>query len=447
MKKIFVLIMLLPIMHVNAATYYTEYSDYLLGTDEVIEEGPLIKKEEYKVYNTYEIRRKDIGYSNKELCTLYDQNDYIEEETYSKTKFNDDDKLYQGFAFNDMWIYRMSLKSVKNTNLSLKEIIVKDKDNKLDYTISSSISNIDNLKDGDEGTGITLARNASLLLLFDDYLVNDLTIEFVANQMVKSDLTMTMKTSETASQLFATLHFNADIIEFKSDEEIKKIKEVIGEFDNETVLGTYYKKVDKKYLCYENERVVLNNYVKDGDNIIEGDYKIIYDYQKRDYITLSDKEITKDSKLEDLVIETSFDLEDLHIEHNIDYSKSGSYEIKYVFPTGTITHDIDYVYVEDKKEETTTTTKPIIMTTTTKKPIIVTTKRVSVSNKDKVDNSNLLLESNTTDETTTTVKDKVTTAVVKEEVVVKEENKTIKIIIIAIILLILLTLFLTFKMT
>ena len=80
MKKIFLLILLIPNM-VLASTVYTKYEPFILNTSEYLEETDILKREEVKLYNTYkeeiiEVARKIKTYDisirpYEDCCTVF----------------------------------------------------------------------------------------------------------------------------------------------------------------------------------------------------------------------------------------------------------------------------------------------------------------------------------------------------------------------------------------
>ena len=77
MKKFLLLLLLIPVLKVNASTYYTDYYEI-----EKYEESSLVKKEEIKLYNTYQEVKNDLDY--QETCKNYYEDKYITEEKQKK---------------------------------------------------------------------------------------------------------------------------------------------------------------------------------------------------------------------------------------------------------------------------------------------------------------------------------------------------------------------------
>lgn len=354
MKKIIFIFMLIPIMSVNAKTYYTDY--YLIeeNSTQLKKESSTLKREEVRVYNTYETEIKELGYQD-DNCANYEKDNYIEEEIITKEKVNNTSKLYQSFLYQDIFLHAFMIRGIKK-DIELNEIKIKSGEEEIPYVlVDATVSNKENINDNDINTKVIVTSKDSFTIQTKELVnVNNLTIEFISDDSFESNIIFILK--DTKINYIQSL-INTNIIDFKSEDKITEIINVAGYFENTEVIKSYYKSKIKKYMCYEEILKPLNIYVLSGDNIDKDDYEIRYNYYKRDYIKVSDKKLTKKCSLKSLILDTSLDVDDLEINSNIDFDKTGNYEIEYRFKDKIFSHKIKYEKLENKNTEKITTTK------------------------------------------------------------------------------------------
>lgn len=134
-KKILILIIILLIISpsfVYANVVYGEYKEFIMNTDEYMEETDTLKREEVKLYNTYEIKKVDLGY--KEECINCDMSDYISETIES------DEEIPGGIKYQPVLSTNSRLGCVSlydfdiDRSVKLYEIEIYSDNKKIDYT-------------------------------------------------------------------------------------------------------------------------------------------------------------------------------------------------------------------------------------------------------------------------------------------------------------------------
>lgn len=352
MKKILFMLLFVPVLMVDAKTYYTDY--YLIeeNSKEKIKETDILKREEYKVYNTYETKINELGYEEHN-CEKYDKNNFIIENRITANYLNNTSKLYQSFNYYDYYFQGIMFRSIKK-DITVKEIKITNSNGDVPYIlVDSRMPNKEFINDNKLDTEVIISTLDTFTIhLKESQITNDLKIEIISDQPLEADIIFVLKDSKFN---YIQSYINTNNITFVNDEEYTNIIDIVGYFDNKEIGKSYYKSTIKKYMCYEEIINPLNIYVLSGDNINKDDYEIRYNYYKRDYIDISDKTLTKKSNLKSLIKSTSLDLSNLTIESNIDYDKSGKYQVEYIFSDITFKHNINY----KKKKVTTTTTKAI----------------------------------------------------------------------------------------
>lgn len=343
MKKLLLLLLLIPVLKVNASTYYTDYYEI-----EKYEESSLVKKEGIKLYNTYQEVKNDLDY--QETCENYYEDKYIIEELENKEKLDETYIKTQAIYPGDMLpINGFTIVSINNDTI-INEIVITYNNNRIDFTVENN-----------DSKNITLKKGDSLSVSFNEISdIKKLKISFKSDKPIDS-LTV-IKLVKNGRELFFDTFIDTYDITFTDYDEYFDLYQKYGAYENTSIVKPYYKKTIKKYLCYEIKKEKLNIYVEEGDNLLLDDYKIVNKYYKKDYIEISDDIITKNTDLKKLIISSSLDLTNLKIKHNINYNKTGNYNIDYIIGDKTFRHKITYVkenkvtplikteYVEIEKE-------------------------------------------------------------------------------------------------
>ena len=308
-KKILILIIILLIISpsfVYANVVYGEYKEFIMNTDEYMEETDTLKREEVKLYNTYEIKKVDLGY--QEECINCDTSDYISETIES------DEEIPGGIKYQPVLSTNSRLGCVSfydfdiDRSVKLYEIEIYSGNKKIDYTFFNSKKDVyKNLNDGDRNTYYMLKYGDSIDILIEgDYLDQNITINIVGPELHSKFLYIT---SKGPAKVLKNL---ANNIYFVDESKFNELKNKFGSKDygftngnGETFesLNPFYKKEIKKYHCYGEEKVILDNYVTEGDNLIYDDYITKYNYYIRTKEEIIDDE-AKSNNINNLIDKT-----------------------------------------------------------------------------------------------------------------------------------------------
>ena len=284
-KKILILIIILLIISpsfVYANVVYGEYQEFIMNTDKYMEETDTLKREEVKLYNTYEIKKVDLGY--QEECINCDTSDYISETIESKEEIPDGIKyqpiLDLGTKFNFFMLYDFDYK------IKINELNIYNNDKKIDYHFESSYQEkYKYLNDGDLDTYVELKNDDKLgIYLKGTFLAQNLVVEVVGTDL-SSKILILFSGSKTL--VLKALANNIYFVDYSKFDELKnKYGSINYGFTNGNgqtfeSLNPYYKKELNKYHCYGEEKVILNDYVTEGENLIYDDFITKYNYYTR----------------------------------------------------------------------------------------------------------------------------------------------------------------------
>lgn len=284
-KKILILIIILLIISpsfVYANVVYGEYQKFIMNTDKYMEETDTLKREEVKLYNTYEIKKVDLGY--QEECINCDTSDNISETIESETEIPDGIKyqpiLDLGTKFNFFMLYDFDYK------IKINELNIYNNDKKIDYHFESSYQEkYKYLNDGDLDTYVELKNDDKLgIYLKGTFLAQNLVVEVVGTDL-SSKILILFSGSKTL--VLKALANNIYFVDYSKFDELKnKYGSINYGFTNGNgqtfeSLNPYYKKELKKYHCYGEEKVILNDYVTQGENLIYDDFITKYNYYTR----------------------------------------------------------------------------------------------------------------------------------------------------------------------
>ena len=302
-KKILILIIVLLIISpsfVYANVVYGEYQEFIMNTDKYMEETDTLKREEVKLYNTYEIKKVDLGY--KEECINCDTSDYILETVESK------EEIPGGIKYQPVGISSSSILTAFSfydfdEPVKIYEIEVFSGDKKVDYVFMDSNKEIyKNLNDGDRSTYYTLSYGNKIgVFIQSRYLAKDIIINIIGDEIHSKAMYLfhngpTIVVKNLANHIYFVddLNFN----ELKNKYGSINYGFTNGNGQTFESLNPYYKKEIKKYHCYGEEKVILDNYVTEGDNLIYDDYITKYNYYTRIKEEISDDvSIDKTSKV------------------------------------------------------------------------------------------------------------------------------------------------------
>lgn len=301
-KKILMLIIILLIISpsfVYAKVVYGEYQEFIMNTDKYMEETDTLKREEVRLYNTYEIKRVDLGY--QEECINCDTSDYISETVESETK------IPGGIKYQPVLIANSILKSFTlfdfDKAVKIYEIEIYSGDKRVDYVfMDPNKVTYKNLNDGDRNTYYMLTIRDKLgVYIKDNYEAKDITINIIGDE-INSTIFVYFNGNKSL-----TLKNLANHIYFVDDLNFNELKNKYGSINygftngnDQTFesLNPYYKKELKKYHCYGEEKVILNDYVTEGENLIYDDFITKYNYYTRTKEEISDDvSIDKTSKV------------------------------------------------------------------------------------------------------------------------------------------------------
>jgi len=402
MKKIWVLLLLLPFTKVNAiTTHYSDYRDYKLGTEEVLDLDDTLKREEYKVYNTEVTNIEDQGYVSEDICSIKYPND-------TKTTYT----IRPASSYNHKWYTSVALPEgnitkviVYITNyINVKEMVVYEKGKKVNAYLSPTDDTLNKIMDNDLDTYMRLPPNMNIQIIFPKMSSKDFSIEFIASDKLKGQLIIYY---EDGTNQYRTI--DADIVDVVSQDFLDDIKPVVGVFTGNGQVASYEKVPKTLYHCYKRDSYISNEYKRipssENETLILEDYKTLYDYYIRDKVKISDKKITSSkTSLKELITFSTINLDNLRIEGNVDYTKNGTYHVKYIFNDDFIV-DKDVVIniaKNDKVVEPTTTKSTITTTTTTNITKPTTTKSTSTTTTTNTTKTTINTNTSTSVPTTTT---------------------------------------------
>ena len=399
MKKLILFILcIIPITNVYAiGTYYSDYRDYKLGTEEVLDLDDTLKREEYKVYNTEITNIEDQGYVKEDMCSIKYPND-------TKTTY----KIRSASSYNYKWYTSVDLPEGTMTKvivfisnyINVKEMVVYEKGIKANAYLDPTDDTLNQIMDNNLDTYMRLSPNMNIQIMFPKMSAKDFSIEFFASDKLKGQLIVYYEDGTVEYR-----KITADIVDVVSQEYLDEIKPVVGVFTGNDQVASYEKVPTTLYHCYTKDSYITNEYKRvpssENETLILDDNKTLYDYYIRDKVKISDKKITSaKTTLKDLVTYSTIDLDNLRIEGDVDYTTNGTYHVKYIFKDDFIV-DKDVVINIAKNDRVVepTTTKSI--STTTKK---TTTSKTSTTKTTTTNASTTKLTTTTTTKQTTTSK-------------------------------------------
>jgi len=391
MKKIFLLLLLIPNI-VFASETYTEYKEFIKGTNEYLEESDTLKREEYRIYNTYkEIKEEyylplDVDSKSYEI----DYNDYTYNQKLSDQK-SKNGVSYQTKCFdNNLEIKNIHLSNFIN-RLKISEIEINTKnDTNYMLNITHQIGKKEYLQDKElyENYLETGSKTNIEIIFFDKIKLSDLEIKLYMPTQKTTETTFEMIINKWLDEISYMVSIKLDeetnLITITFDKEYENfLKE--NEFYNKNSCFSYY---IEEIILYKHKKTILkptNIYLplNNTDNFILNDYKVKYNYYKREKIELKDFIVLKNNlfNIKDYLISSTIPINELTIIDNIDYSKSGTYLLEIYFNNkllikNTINYEYAPLIVDNKKE----TTELLNKNDDKKQKIYSTTKKIKKHN-------------------------------------------------------------------
>ena len=321
MKKIIIIFIVLFCFNnrINAEVYY---GDYRLVDDIGNYNDDTLKLESKKLYNTYEIKYKDMGYMLENNEYIKDENDFKEE--YIDISINDIGDEYINVSTN---IERASQIIINNLtdNMKIYEMEIYVNNEKFNYSYMYSEQNImKKINDNNLETYLTgeEIKRIYVHLNYNNSLENTEIILYT-NDIEDYELSISFLNENIPLKLH-NKNKNKHIISFKNN-----IENNLYEYKGNKTLYRYYKE----------DKILLNNYVESGENVILEDYKEKIDYYIRDKLILKDNFIIDnyDRNIID-IIEYSTDM--VNINCNINYNVNGLYDCEFILNDIKVNKDI-----------------------------------------------------------------------------------------------------------
>lgn len=309
MKRI-ILLMITPlifIIKVNAnELFYTKYYPYELDSETYYLETDLLKRNEIESYNTYILKREDIGYFTENNDYLKDENDYIKEVDYYKTKNSNT---------NNQFSYYKQDKNDLVNKFEIRWYSVSGK-----AKIDSFEVYYKNNKIYESSTDIISFNTKMIFNLNNYYNINDLEIKItILDEKIwvfagtltayGKNVTIDNKFSFQRTQNNEVMHIKY----LKKDEYNKIIDKVDWYKESDKMITGYFDEIIK-YKYYQIKKEYLNKYtdLKNNNYYLDlEDKKVLYNYYKRYYLILSD-----DVNIDDIyktIIDTNMDISNIEI--------------------------------------------------------------------------------------------------------------------------------------
>jgi len=392
MKKIILILLLLPNI-AFASVVYTEYEEYLRDSEEFINSSDTLKREEYRVYNTYfeETIEKYANLEEKLDGYVVDYNDYIIKSNIALQKSIYTKNYEMKCLDEDYLINSITLDSFSN-NIKINEIeiVFKDKIIPFGTKLTNNIGLSKNLFDkkidnnyvefsqykGSLYLGFLKSTNLNNITLKIHFPEQDLElISFSLKIGTKYEQQVNINLEKNQSNII-TIHFDNNYNNFLLENNF---------LINDKCITYYYEEIPL-YKHTKNNINILNNYKKlnNTDLFLLDDYKIKYNYYQREKIEIQDDLFLNNEifNIEKYIISSTIPIENLNIIHNINYNSSGTYNLEIYYKEKLIIEKpITYLkeevkkITEEKKEEVETKEVKVSTTKKTIKKYKKTTKK------------------------------------------------------------------------
>lgn len=392
MKKTIILLILIPKI-VLGETIYTEYEIFQTNTNEYLEETDTLKREEVTLYNTYkeELEEKYLSLEDKQSNEYnIDYTDFIYEHKNS-LEHNKYSESFQTKCLNEQYTPKSLTISNFNNKFKITEVeVLSKKINGVGVGLTNYKGFMSRIVNGiiDESP-IELNNESKISFNFyNDIEIDDLQIKLY---LPKQDLNnISFKISfKDGEELTSEININKNednIISISFDNDYYKFLEE-NNFNTTNTCISYYSLKIPLYKHSKLNVIPLNNYLQSDDYnlFLKNDYKIVYNYYKREKIELLDNIIiNKEFNIKDFMISSTIPLDNLEVKHNIKYNQDGIYSISIYHKNQLLkTLNIKYVKEEAKQEEN----QPKIIDQNTASKIkttkITTTKQVRTTKESK----------------------------------------------------------------
>lgn len=338
MKKI--LIIFIYVFFIKEVSAETIYGNYYKVDNINNYNNDEIKIDTYKIYNTYKIEYEDLGYMEENDDYIKDEKDFIYQKNLTENYKESDEYIVVNATTMNAKKVGITFGNISKSNFNEIEIFYKNE--KIDYTINNLEDyeyfnlNVNNIKDNDIETYYTHSINhLSMGIGFQKvYDIEDISIIIHSKKGINNIFLIYI---DNRPKIILNNEIDRKhIIKFKLNDNYEK--EVEYFYDNEIKLYKYYK---------EN-KIKTNIYVKDGDNLILDDYKIINNYYTREKIILKENLVIekKDQKISEFI---EYSTGEVKQECNINYEINGYYKCKFILNDIEVLKD---VFVNIKENET-----------------------------------------------------------------------------------------------
>ena len=318
-KKIIFFIVLLFIFYKNVygETYYGEYREVIEIGDYKNDE---IKIDSYKLYNTYNLEYIDMGYMLENYEYIKDGTDFKEE--LINVDINEYSDEYINNKINNNVTTYINILNKSTNSIKINELEIYADGYKRSFGYIGEKVDISALYDDDLNTYYEINANELFRInIYISYLIRDIKIIIHTKDENNYPLKLTLRNNDYDILLNNNNH-NKHIITFNSELESYE-----------------YKAMKTLYRYFKEEKVKLNNYVKEGENILEEDYIIYNDFYVRDKLVLKDNLIINHSNMDvfDLI---EYSTNNVKINCDINYKVNGTYKCEFIVSDIKVIKDI-----------------------------------------------------------------------------------------------------------
>lgn len=323
--------MFIFINKVNAETFYSDYYEVesIVGLNE-----DEFKINTYKLYNKYKIEYENLGYIEDKSEYIKNENDYIYKDIVTDKTSGDE---YITVYLNDIEQYKNSIKFGTVNKSKFYEVEIYNGDEKIKYE-TNDLENISYMFDNN----------------FETYYKHNNILQYIMfkflNKYNLEDIKFVIYTKESLGNTSFLLYTEPRIkIELNNNIDRKHIISFKIDYENVGRVDYIYKDKVKLYKYYKENKIILNEYVKDEENIILDDFKIVNEYFKRDKLVLKDDLIIDNTniKLDDFI---EYSNGEIKIDCDIDYNKNGIYKCNFLINNLNIEKNI-VVDIPIKKDD------------------------------------------------------------------------------------------------
>ncbi|HPF83375.1 MAG TPA: hypothetical protein PLV83_04355 [Bacilli bacterium] len=358
-KLIFFLSLLLFSFRVNAMEYYSNYGEFSDYQKDVVVKDDLTLVEKTKMYQLY---KENISYEYLEN-SLFKETGNTKVE---KTNWVDDisllekdkevEKCYE-YSYNPIKEYNyIVFTNASDETFKISKLEFYDnKTNKVYYTHENVILNPNDV------FHLDLDKKYSL----DDTNLRINIVGYNSSRHIKTKIYLAIDYDIFDYGNYLTTLEGYDNVDYKID-DFRKYKNI---FDTTKTINDCFNKLrtniseyNTKYRNIINlkEHEIINKeyideYAKKDTDIYKIDsskYIYLYRYKKRDKVIISDDIVinSNDKNLKDFILYSSINIDDIKIIDNIDYTKNGTYEVKYILPFKEVIKEV-LVDIKDNEEE------------------------------------------------------------------------------------------------